>query len=148
MVARGYSSKSFLHSAAMAIREKKKPAFIYHVGDLDPSGVDAARVIEEKLRKYAPGIEVHFERLAVTWEQVREWNLPTRATKEKDPRAKKFNSKESVELDAIPAAKLREIVRNAIEKHIDKEKLRILRTAEESERELLKKWHEALQGGK
>lgn len=58
MVARGYSSISFLHSAALAIEARQKPAFIYHFGDLDPSGVDAARDIEAKLRRYAPEAEI------------------------------------------------------------------------------------------
>src|SRR5262249_23060329 len=61
MVARGYSSISFLHSAAKAIEGLEKPAYIYHFGDYDPSGVDAARDIEAKLRRYAPGAEIHFE---------------------------------------------------------------------------------------
>jgi hypothetical protein len=80
MVAKGYASLSFLHSAAMMIRAKKKPAHIYHFGDLDPSGVDAARDIEAKLRRYAPEATIHFERPAVTREQVEQWNLPTRPT--------------------------------------------------------------------
>ena len=50
MTARGYSSISFLYSAAKAIKAKGKPAYIYHFGDLDPSGVDAARDIEAKLQ--------------------------------------------------------------------------------------------------
>jgi hypothetical protein len=139
MVARGYSSISFLHSAAMAIKAKEKPCYIYHFGDLDPSGVDAARDIEAKLRRYAPGAEIHFERPAVTREQVEQWNLPTRPTKQTDTRAKKFTGT-SVELDAIPARQLREIVRGCIERHVDQHQLAILRTAEESERELLAKW--------
>jgi hypothetical protein len=89
MVAKGYASLSFLHSAAMTIAKKGKPAHIYHFGDLDPSGVDAARDIEAKLRRYAPGAEIHFERPAVTRAQVEEWNLPTRPTKVTDTRAKK-----------------------------------------------------------
>src|SRR5262249_50961498 len=56
MVARGYASLSFLHSAAMAISAKDKPAYIYHFGDYDPSGVDAARgngkARSKKLGKY------------------------------------------------------------------------------------------------
>jgi hypothetical protein len=139
MVAKGYSSISFLHSAAMTIQAKGKPAHIYHFGDLDPSGVDAARDIEAKLRRYGPGAEIHFERPAVTRAQVEEWNLPTRPTKQKDTRAKKFTGT-SVELDAIPARKLRELVRECIERHVDQEQLKILKVAEESERELLKKW--------
>jgi hypothetical protein len=89
MVAKGYASISFLHSAAEAIENKNKPAYIYHFGDLDPSGVDAARDIEAKLRRYAPNADIHFERPAVTREQVEQWNLPTRPTKMTDTRAKK-----------------------------------------------------------
>jgi hypothetical protein len=139
MVARGYSSISFLHSAAEAIEAKGKPAYIYHFGDLDPSGVDAARDIEAKLKRYAPGAEIHFERPAVTREQVEQWDLPTRPTKVTDTRAKKFTGT-SVELDAIPAQQLRTIVRERIERHVDQQQLAVLRAAEESERELLTKW--------
>jgi hypothetical protein len=148
MVARGYASLSFLHSAAETIQAKGKPAYIYHFGDLDPSGRDAARDIEAKLRRYAPGAEIHFECPAVTREQVEQWNLPTRPTKTKDPRAKKFGHTESVELDAIPAAKLRELVRNCIEQHVDKEALELLRVAETSEREILSKWATHIKGSK
>src|SRR5262249_41669291 len=62
MVAKGYSSITFLHTAAKAIEARGKPAYIYHFGDLDPSGVDAARDIETKLHRYAPGAEIHSER--------------------------------------------------------------------------------------
>jgi hypothetical protein len=139
MVARGYSSLSFLHSAASAINNIGKPAFIYHFGDLDPSGLDAARDIEAKLRRYAPGAEIHFDRPAVTRAQADEWNLPTRPTKQTDTRAKKFNGT-SVELDAIPAHRLRELVRQCIERHVDNQQLELLRAAEKSERDLLVRW--------
>jgi hypothetical protein len=140
MVAKGYASLSFLHSAAMAIQDKGKPAYIYHFGDLDPSGVDAARDIETKPRRYASDAEIHFERPAVTRAQVEEWNLPTRPTKQTDTRAKKFGSATSVELDAIPARKLRELVRDVINRHVDQQQLEFLRAAEKSERELLTAW--------
>jgi len=145
MVARGYSSMSFLHSSAKHIEAKKKPAWIHHFGDLDPSGVDAARDIEAKLRRYAPNTEIHFERPAVTRQQADEWNLPSRPTKQTDTRAKKWTGT-SVELDAIPAARLRELLRGCIERHVDQQQLALLRVAEESERELIKKWAQ-LHGG-
>jgi hypothetical protein len=148
MVAKGYSSISFLHNSAKAIEAKNKPAYIYHFGDLDPSGRDAARDIEAKLRRYAPSAEIHFECPAVTREQVEKWNLPTRPTKQTDTRAKKFGSATSVELDAIPAQKLRELVRECIERHVDQEQLKILKVFEESERELLKKWATTYGGGR
>jgi hypothetical protein len=147
MVARGYSSLSFLHSAAMAIQATDKPAHIFHFGDLDPSGVDAARDIEAKLRRYAPGAEIHFERPAVTRAHVEEWNLPTRPTKQTDKRAKKFVGA-STELDAIPAANLRALVRECIERHVDRDQLKILKVFEASERELLKVWASTYAGGR
>lgn len=145
MTAKGYASLSFVHSAAQAIKAKGKPAYIYHFGDLDPSGVDAARDIEAKLRRYAPGVELHFQRPAVTREQVEQWNLPHRPTKMTDTRSKRFVGS-SVELDAIPAMKLRDLVRECIERHVDKEHLEILRIAEKSERETLTKWAEVVKG--
>ena len=101
MVARGYASLSFLHSAAEAINELYVPAYIYHLGDFDPSGVNAGEKIEETLRELAPDAEIIFERIAVTPEQIEEWSLPTRPTKASDSRAKTFGSAISVELDAI-----------------------------------------------
>jgi hypothetical protein len=145
MVARGYSSLTFLHSAAKAIEAGGKPAHIYHFGDLDPSGVDAARDIEAKLRRYAPGAEIHFERPAVTRSQADEWDLPTRPTKLTDTRAKKFSGT-SVELDAIPVRNLRDLVRACIERHVDQEQLKVLRAAEESERQTLAKWARIVNG--
>ena len=66
MVARGYSSLSFLYSAAEYIGSLEVPAFIYHLGDFDPSGVNAGEKIEETLREMAPEADITFERLAVT----------------------------------------------------------------------------------
>jgi hypothetical protein len=53
-------------------------------------------------------------------------------------RAKKFGSATSVELDAIPAAKLRELVREVIERHVDQRQLEILKIAEECDRDFLR----------
>jgi hypothetical protein len=146
MVAKGYASVTFLWGAARAIEARGKPAHIYHFGDLDPSGVDAARDIEAKLRRYAPEAEFHFSRPAVTREQVEAWNLPSRPTKTTDTRAKKFVGT-SVELDAIPVQKLRDLARECIEQHVDQEQLAILRVAETSERETLARWVEIVNGG-
>jgi hypothetical protein len=136
MVARGYASLSFLHSAAEAIAELEVPAIIYHLGDFDPSGVNAAEKIEETLRELAPDAEIHFRRLAVTREQITAWDLPTRPTKASDTRSKGFGEI-SVELDAIEPAQLRSIVRNAIEDYLPRDQLEKLKVAEASERQQL-----------
>ncbi len=136
MVARGYASLSFLHSAAEYIAELDVPAFIYHLGDYDPSGLDAGRKIEETLRELAPHAEIHFQRLAVTPEQITAWNLPSRPTKTSDSRARGFGPI-SVELDAIEPDQLRRLVEEAIEQHLPYQQLEVLKAAEQSERLLL-----------
>jgi hypothetical protein len=116
MVARGYASLSFLHSAAEHITELEVPTYVYHCGDFDPSGVNAGEKIEETLRDMAPDAEIYFERIAVTPDQINAWGLPTRPTKATDSRSKTFGNI-SVELDAIEPNRLRGVVLEAIERH-------------------------------
>jgi hypothetical protein len=139
MVARGYASLSFLHEAAEAIRDQERPSHIYHLGDFDPSGVDAADKIEATLREFAPEVEISFTRLAVLPWQIEQWHLPTRPTKLSDSRARGFGDI-SVELDAIEAPTLRAIVRAALERHMPQNRFAALKAAEESERNLLLAW--------
>ncbi|MGI8707257.1 MAG: hypothetical protein ACR2LG_03500 [Actinomycetota bacterium] len=136
MVTRGYPSLSFVAEAAEVIGDKDKPAFLYYFGDRDPSGVDIPRHIEERLAELAPWAEIHFEKIAVTTEQIETLGLPTRPTKKSDTRSKTFVG-ESVEVDAIPPSTLRELVRDCIEHHIDHQRLAVLQEVERNERELL-----------
>jgi len=122
MVTRGYSSETFAYEAAQEMGSGRKTPIVYYVGDLDPSGWNASVDLEQKLRNFSDG-KVIFKRLAVTPEQVAEWNLPTRPSKKSDTRHKAFEQEfgkdfPSVELDAIPPDRLRELVRNAIESHL------------------------------
>jgi hypothetical protein len=136
MVARGYASLSFLYSAAEAINELDVPTYIYHLGDFDPSGVNAGEKIEETLRELAPDADISFERIAVTPEQIEDWDLPTRPTKTTDTRSKGFGEV-SVELDAIDPNRLRDLVQTTIEQHLPAEEYEVRKAAEQSERELL-----------
>jgi len=136
MVARGYASLSFLHSAADHISDLNVPTFIYHFGDFDPSGVNAGEKIEETLREMAPGADITFKRVAVTPAQIDAWNLPTRPTKMSDSRAKGFGDV-SVELDAIEPNLLRVLVRSTLERHLPPDRFAVLKAAEESERALI-----------
>jgi hypothetical protein len=133
--ARGYSSLTFLHDAAEdIIALGGVPVHIYHFGDFDPSGVNAAECIEDDLREMTEGADIRFERVAVTEEQIRRWSLPTRPTKQTDTRARSFGSDRSVELDAIPPNTLRGLVRQVIERHMPRRRLKALMAQEERER--------------
>jgi len=135
-ITRGYSSETFTHSIAQTVRNnhaRHKTTFVYQLGDHDPSGVDGWRSFSERVRGFAPGACVEFERIAVTPAQIELWDLPTRPTKRSDSRAAKFTG-ESVEVDAIPAGMLRRVVRNSIEQHIDQDTLAVTRAVEAQER--------------
>lgn len=139
MVTRGYPSLSYLHSAAMTIaaqEEQGKTTHLYYFGDYDPSGLDIPRKVEHDLREFAPDADLEFERVAVTLEQIEEFKLQTRPTKRTDSRARNFTG-ESVEVDAIPPASLREMVSDCITQHVDESAYQVLLQAERSEREVL-----------
>jgi hypothetical protein len=134
-VARGYSSMTFIYDAAADIISIGKPTYIYHFGDYDPSGVDAANKIELGLLMH--GADVHFERIAITEQQIETLHLPVRETKVSDPRSKSWGNKPSVELDAMPAPILRALVQECIERHINPYLLQLTHLIEQRERETL-----------
>ena len=98
--------------------------------------MDAWRSFMQKVCDFAPDAYVTFTRLAVTPGRIEEMRLPTRPTKSTDSRSRGFQGG-SVEVDAIPAPALRELVAKAIEQHIDPDALRLTRMAEDNERRVL-----------
>lgn len=135
MVAKGFSSETFAYEAAQNIIEQDKLTYIYHFGDLDPSGVAARNDLERKLKQF--GAQVIFYAPAVQPWQVTEWNLPTRPTKKTDSRSRDWPFPWSVELDAIPARGLRRLCEECITQHIDERVLAETMRAERLERESL-----------
>jgi hypothetical protein len=98
------------------------------------------------LQEFAPGAEIHSEKVAVRPEQIAVWNLPTRPIKASDSRSVTWQGGDSVEFDAICPDLLRDLVREVVEQHVDAQKLEALKVAEESERDLLRSWRPNGQG--
>jgi hypothetical protein len=94
------------------------------------------QVVERNLRELAPESEITFERIAVNPNQIIAMALLTRPTKKTDSRAKGFQG-ESVEVDAIPPATLKNLVEVAIVNHVDINALGKLEVVEQSERQIL-----------
>jgi hypothetical protein len=138
MVARGFASLSFLHSSAETIRYEDRPTTIFHLGDYDPSGQQAARSIRDSLFDMSGRDDLEFIQLAVMPEQIDQWNLPSRPTKTKGNSHAKGWEGDSTELDAIHPSTLRNLVGEAIAQHLPMGEINALRIAEESEREALK----------
>ena len=133
---RGYPSLSFLYDCAEDIEIAGKPTFIYFLGDHDPSGRDIRRNVFDRLREFAPSVEITFETLAVTPEQVEEMDLSLRPTKETDSRSAGWRGG-SVEVEAIPPDHLRRLVTEAIIEHVDVQEYYRIKAAEDSEAEIL-----------
>ena len=133
---RGYPSLSFLYDCAEDMVSWCKPTTIYYIGDHDPSGHDIRRNVEARLREFAPDVPLAFVPLAVTPEQIEDFGLLLRPTKQSDVRAQRWDGG-SVEVEAIPPAVLRELVNEAITDHVDPQEWYVMQAAEQSERELL-----------
>jgi hypothetical protein len=138
--ARGMSGIAFLHVQAEKL-PADCPCFIYHLGDLDKWGLVAGEKIEEDLGNFAPDADIHFERLAITPEQITLWDLPTRPPKASDDRVK-----EAVELDAVDPRHLRRLVEKAILKHLPKKKYDALMKQEQRERERIQELVDEMEG--
>jgi hypothetical protein len=136
MVFRGYSSEGYLYTLGEEIKRHQRPTFIYYFGDYDPSGVDIPRAALTRVQEFAPEADLTFTRVAVTPDQIAQWQLLTRPPKQADPRSKKFRG-EAVEIEAIPSPQLRTLVERAITSHLDPHQLGVIATAEASERQLL-----------
>ncbi len=135
---KGQSSDTFAYEAAQHMLDLGKPTFIYHIGDHDFWGVKARAAIERKLKGFIDRkIEVHFEHISVTPDQIRKWKLPTRPSGSKKSRKAVKAFGPAVEIDAVPPDRLRALVEKTILKHMPIRQYNVLMAAEESERELL-----------
>ena len=139
MVARGFSSETFCFESIAQRNGDTTPYYVYALFDFDRAGQDSARSLKEKLTRFGDeeGIEVIFEPLALTLDQITKWWLPTREPKRKSKADQRWPHKFACELDAIPPDALRDLVEAAINQHLDQDQLRVLLLAEESERAIL-----------
>jgi hypothetical protein len=142
MVARGFASETFCYEAVAARDDDDRPYCVHYLGDFDRAGQDAARSLQEKLCRFAGevGIEVIFEQIAVTEAQIEQWKLPTREPKRQSRADRNWPHSFACELDAIPPDDLRALVEDAINEHLPRDQLQILKVAEESERDLLRQF--------
>jgi hypothetical protein len=116
---RGYTSQSMLWRAAQDLvdmeSEGQRPLVIY-LGDHDPSGLDMARDIEDRLGLFGV-MNNQVRRIALTMEQIEEMQPPPNPAKVTDARYHTYmmqHGNESWELDALEPSYLVNIIREAI----------------------------------
>ena len=136
------------HQIADRITRRDAPTAFLHVGDFDPSGESifvsmaqdiGAFVAEITGRSLEPATghvagEFSPQRVALTREQVYQYNLPTVPPKSSDSRSARWDG-ETTQAEAMPPDLLEEVVRDAVYQHIDQLTLDRTLGRERSQRE-------------
>jgi hypothetical protein len=119
---RGYSSFSYIKEAANRFDRNtadldEAQVVILHFTDHDPSGIDMSRDLQARFSSYS-SVDVKVKRIALTSEQVEQFDLLPNPTKISDSRSPAYEVRfgsECWELDAIPPDELVRIVQEAVE---------------------------------
>jgi hypothetical protein len=136
---------------------RDKPTRLWYVSDFDPAGdampVATARQIEFYLDRFAPGRDIKLTPVALTREQVVDYDLPRIPIKTEDRRGPNFEDRRgegAVELDALEAlypGELASLVTDAVEPYRDDTLNDRLEEAHEEAEDLVREaWDEATEG--
>lgn len=124
----GFDSLTAKKRLADRICRMSKPTVILHLGDRDPSGESIFDSVAEDVTAFVEAdrpwatVSADFERIALTVEQVQDYHLPTAPPKVTDTRSKSWTGG-TCQLEALPPNVIADILRDAIERHIDPDQL-------------------------
>jgi hypothetical protein len=132
----GYSSQTFVDDVAEDVSARDRLAVLLYAGDFDPSGEDIDRDFVERADCFDKVV-----RVALTAEQVTEYDLPPAMGKATDSRAAAFVARHGelvqVELDALPPDVLLGLYQSALDEWWDTSAYEAVRALEEQDREEL-----------
>lgn len=156
---RGYVSQSEMWSAARRIERKLRTGadqvIVLHLGDHDPSGMDMTRDITDRLNGFLigdgfrPWDQLEVRRIALTMEQIQQYDPPPNPAKETDIRfagyAAEFGD-ESWELDSLDPGVIDDLIIDNITEIYDAEAYEERLSEEEDRRSkmrrIAKRWDE------
>lgn len=140
----GFASLTAVRAIVDRAERRSRPTVFLHLGDFDPSGEsifdsmseDAAAFLDRDrllaVSRFIP------QRVALTADQVTDYDLPTAPPKDTDSRTARWSG-ETCQLEALPPDVLADIVEESIERWLDPDVLAGHRAFEEEERtELLR----------
>lgn len=128
-----------LDAEALSDPPPRNPILLY-LGDHDPSGEDMVRDIGARLSMF--GIEVDVRKLALTIDQVHEYDPPPNPAKMTDPRAEEYVDKHgatSWEVDALRPDVLDQLIRDSLESVIDMAAMDKVKRLEKRDKAILAK---------
>jgi hypothetical protein len=112
----GYTSQTYADEIVEDVLAQERPAVLIYAGDFDPSGEDIQRDFLERTDCFDAAL-----RVALTAEQVEEYDLPEQMGKATDTRAGRFVERHGrlvqVELDALPPNVLQQLFSDAIARY-------------------------------
>lgn len=117
----GFDSVTAKYNLAKKFARMEKDIIIHHLGDHDPSGTHIFSSLDEDVSQFFDDLQsgdgfISFRRLAVTPDQIAEFNLETAPPKKTDKRS---FSGETCQLEAIPPDILSELLEKNLEFNID-----------------------------
>lgn len=121
----GFDSLTAKKTLANRICRIGKPAVILHLGDFDPSGECMFEAVAEDVAAFVEAdkpwnpVDVEFVRLALTREQVEQYDLPTAPPKDGDTRTKAWTGGGTCQLEALPPDTLAELLYDALDAYLD-----------------------------
>lgn len=142
LACKGYSSHTMGYmlqqrvESIMRQRPEIEEIHVVYFGDYDPSGLDIYRFIKDMCDRF--GLKINFERIGITKEQIRKYNIPPMFAKSSDSRYNKFvaqHGTDVVELDALDPNVLKELIRRSILKHFNKDILEDVKQEEQEGRD-------------
>ena len=122
---RGFTSQSAVWRASNRFTEKlnghgREKVIVLYLGDHDPSGLDMDRDLQERFWLFEdPELtnRVKLRRIALSMDQIHEYNPPPNPTKLTDSRAKSYiaeHGDSSWELDALNPTVIRDLIKETV----------------------------------
>ena len=120
LACKGYTTDSLVIEL---YRRVKKDTIILYLTDHDPSGLNMETSLKQKIREYSflGGADITVERIGLTQAQVSKYGKTSLSNpvNPNDPRSKGYQGTDIWELDVLEPSELKEVVKEAIESHLD-----------------------------
>jgi hypothetical protein len=137
----GFASITFAHEAAQRYNRRRdgRPLVALFIGDYDKSGRHINESLEDELRLHLhKDIELDFRRIAITPEQIADYDLPTKPGKGRDLL--------TVEAEAMPPHILRQLLLDEIESFLPLDALEAAAVQEAEGQEIIERLADFAEG--
>lgn len=145
IVNRGYSSATAMfdaHERFQIANDNGQEIKVIYVGDFDPSGQDMIRDITDRIQEFnRHDYDFKIVPIALTWDQIKQYDPPPNPAKISDPRAKEYIKKHgatSWEVDALRPDVLNDLLESSIRDYLNENLYELVLLSEKTDKKKLK----------